>query len=417
MKVARPVRAVAVFVCLAALLGPGASAESSRLDPSFGDAGIVVTDLGGSDDGRAVAVDAWGRVLALGSTDSDYAFARYTRSGILDRSFGSAGVRIVDVGPVDDARDLVIGGRGVILAAGVTDGNVAVLRLEPDGAVDTRFGSAGVAVADFDPLTDDEPYGLEVQRDGKIVVAGVAGGAFGVARFLPTGRPDPGFGGDGMVQTDVRACCWDVAFDVAVQPDGRIIAAGASVPVAGGRGGDVAMVRYTPRGELDRSFGDEGIVITDIDAGPDAAFALALQADGRPVLAGLSGGRLAVLRYSRGGRPDPSFGSGGAALVDVGPLVDLGSSLVLRPDGRIVAAGMVMRAPEAGEVRRRSDFVVARLTARGRPDDSFGRGGVVTTSLGGFHQIVAAAGQSDGRVVVVGRSAPAEDLILARYLP
>jgi uncharacterized delta-60 repeat protein len=409
------VAACALFVVV---MGAPAQARGGDLDPSFGDDGIVVADLGGSDDGRAVAVRPDGRIVALGTSDGDYALTRFLPSGRLDGAFASSGVAIVDADPVDDARDVVLQPDGKIVAVGVSGGNFAVLRFLPAGSLDARFGSGGIAVADFSPLTDDEPYGVALQTDGKIVLAGVAGGAFGLARFLPSGRPDPGFGNAGLVTTDVRpVCCWDVAFDVALQTDGRILAAGASVPVAGGSGGDVALARYLPDGRLDRSFGGDGIVVTDAGTGQDSSFEIALEPDARIVLAGQSGDRFGMLRYLPDGRLDPSFGRGGRVSTDLGPLFDLAASVLLQHDGKIVAGGMSMHAPGAdASGRRRADFALVRYTSRGRLDPAFGTGGVVRTDLGGFNQIVGLAGQRDGRIVAVGRSAPPEDLILARYL-
>src|SRR6266487_6929602 len=151
-------------------------------------------------------------------------------------------------------------------------------------------------------------------------------------------------------------------------------------------------------GELDPSFGSGGLVTTDFGGRGDFGLAVAVQSDGKIVAAGNSstvGGpfsvNFALARYNTDGSLDPTFGSGGTILTSFGGTVSAAADVVVQPDGKIVAVGI------AG-----SDFGVARYTASGTLDPTFGSGGLVTTDFGGFDQANGVALQADGKIVVVG---------------
>ena len=171
------------------------------------------------------------------------------------------------------------------------------------------------------------------------------------------------------------------------------MAAGSGVGTSGNGDGDFALARYTPDGSPDPSFGSGGTVSTDFHYGEDAALAVAIQADGKPVAVGRTdaegghpigtiGEDVALARYTAGGRLDASFGRGGKAVTSFDPNgkyysgFSAASGVVIQPDGRIVAAGY-----HAPGVQPR-DFLLLRYTAQGRLDGSFGTGGKVTTNFG-----------------------------------
>src|SRR5262249_53663986 len=118
---------------------------------------------------------------------------------------------------------------------------------------------------------------------------------------------------------------------IALQSDGTILAVGRS-------GTDVALARYMPDGSLDATFGSGGRVVTNLGS-TDVARAVAVQSDGKIVIAGASGGDFALVRYTTDGSLDTSFGAGGTVLTDFGGGTDLARGLVLQPDGKIVAVG------------------------------------------------------------------------------
>lgn len=201
------------------------------------------------------------------------------------------------------------------------------------GALDPAFGAGGSVTTNF-AGPDETGFATAIQGDGKIVVAGSSIGAgeqVALARYDTAGVLDPSFGGDGRVVTNFTAGN-DFAFAIVIQADGRIVVAGA----AGGSGGRIALARYDPAGALDPTFGGDGKVTTDFSPGQDLANALAVQADGKLVVAGRtdgSGGRFALARYDTSGALDPTFGGDGRVRTNFTRQEDRADA-VRRPDGR-----------------------------------------------------------------------------------
>ncbi len=330
----------------------------------------------------------------------------------LDASFGSGGkVALASPGGVGEA--LAVQPDGKILVAVSGTGNFTLLRLLPDGALDTGFGSAGVVGTDFG--SNDDAYGLALQADGRIVVVGrvqVGGGYdFGIARYAPNGQLDGSFGAGGKLAVDFADGA-DYARAVVIQADGRIVVGGQ----AGGTGRNTfALLRLLPDGSLDTGFGSGGKVQTAIGTGNALGYGLALAADGRLVLAGVallgSADHFAAARYAADGSLDASFGASGVAVV---PVLSGSSArgVQVLADGSVLLAGGAVSGV-------RSDITLVRLDPAGSPDGTFGGGsGKVTTNLsGGRDYGMALAVQADGRIVVAGyRAATAgDDIAVLRY--
>ena len=227
-------------------------------------------------------------------------------------------------------------------------------------------------------------------------------------------RLDPEFGGDGIVTTPVGPdAAYETANAIVLQPDGKLVVAGvAQGSVASGF--DFALTRYNADGSLDTTFGGDGIVTTPVgpDSKEDTANALVLQPDGKIVAAGgasADGGRrdFALVRYNADGTLDTTFGSGGIVTTTIGLAYNVSGAyaLVLQPDGKLVAAGLAYM----GEGRK-TDFALARYTADGALDPTFGAGGgdgdgIVTTDvspISSFDQASALVLQSDGKLVAGG---------------
>ena len=214
------------------------------------------------------------------------------------------------------------------------------------------------------------------------------------AAAVSTGYLDHTFSDDGKVLTNVAGD--DTGEAVAVQADRKVVVAGTT------HGGtDIALVRYDTGGALDPSFDGDGIVITDL-SGDDAAFAVAIQADGKIVVGGFTddGVSAALLRYDTDGTLDTTFGDGdGVATISAGTgAVFVG--IAIQSDDSIVAAGMGNFTGFFG-----GDALVARFDPSGVPDASFGGGDGITTTKIGFGGFVGDVGlQSDGAIVVVGAS-------------
>lgn len=352
----------------------------------------------------------------------------------LDTSFGDGGIVTFD----GSAASLSLQDDGSIVVAGSIEGDVfdfrrdvMVRRFNADGAPDVTFGSDGIVTTDVVGLSRpvgpkfDRASDVAVQVDGKIVVAGHTGydvddavgdGDVLVVRYYSDGSLDETFGDGGAVTTDVTAQSVDWASAMVLQPDGKILVAGAHLPDAIGIGelvgvyADVLLVRYLPDGSLDNTFGTNGIVMTRVNADTwDAAHAIALQPDGRIVVAGESQSDLLLARYNTDGALDETFGQGGFATMIEGSA----GSTAVQPDGKIVVSGL-----------RRGDnspVLLARYEADGSLDSGFGRDGVTVTSFDQPSQGTSVVVRADGRIVVAGSlgigrlEGPPRSQLLLRY--
>jgi uncharacterized delta-60 repeat protein len=286
------------------------------------------------------------------------------------------------------------------------------------GDLDPGFGTGGKVTTDF-AGGPDEAFALAVQPDGKLVAAGgTAGpglGNFALARYNADGSLDASFGTGGIVTTSFGEA-GNVAFALAVQADGKLVAAGV-VDTTSGTESDFALARYNPDGTLDPSFGAGGLVTTDFAATNDQAEALAVQADGKLVAAGFTdvfaGSDFALARYNPNGTLDPSFGTGGRVTTDIGGSIDQAHALVVQGNGRLVVAGIA----DNSSLGSGFDFALARYRPNGRLDPSFGTGGKVTTDIAGDDTARGLAMQANGRLVAAGfaRSAFTADFALVGY--
>jgi len=390
---------------------------TGALDPSFDYDGKLVTDFSGGDDtGQAVALQTDGKIVVAGwayGATPDFAVARYNPDGSLDTGFDGDGKVVTDfAGGNDYGKAVVLQADGKIVVAGGTAGatdEFALVRYNPDGSLDTGFDGDGRVVTDFAGGND---YGnaVALQADGKIVVAGYTEGAtldFAVARYNPDGSLDTGFDGDGKLVTDFSGGD-DLSYAVVLQADGKIVVAGYTVSATW----DFAVARYNPDGSLDMGFDGDGKVATDYDGGTDYGKAVVLQADGKIVLAGITYSAtadFAVARYNPDGSLDTGFDGDGRVVTDFAGGDDRGYAIALQADGKIVMAGSAYGAT--------LDFAVARYNPDGSLDTTFdGDGKLVTDFAGGDDWGYAVALQADGKIVVAGYAESAtRDFAVARY--
>jgi uncharacterized delta-60 repeat protein len=333
--------AVSPSFCVARLRPDGA------LDASFGSGGKRTIEFGGDiiESAYGATLQADGKILLVGESDSRVAVARLNPNGSLDDDFSTDGKKTFSWGGISIAMDVLVMPNGKILVAGFSGpegGNIQVARLEAGGALDAGFGTEGRAPVDFGG--DDFGLAMARQADGRILIAGSssASGAV-VARLRAKGELDPDFDGDGRVTLPgggtVRA--------VLVQPDGKIV-------VAGNASGSAIMTvtRLNPNGSPDSSFDGDGTATIDFGSLADLAHDAVLQSDGKIVVAGYKqdGEEVAVARLNPNGSPDATFGTNGKATVDFGVAM-FGNAVALQ-DGRIVVAGQ----RTSGD-----DFAVTRL--------------------------------------------------------
>jgi uncharacterized delta-60 repeat protein len=328
-------------------------------------------------------------------------------AGSLDTTFGIGGKVITDFfGSYDAANTMAVQADGKILAAGSTDvaavSDFALARYNADGTLDTTFGSGGKVVTDFFG-GNDRGNVMAMQSDGKIVVAGNAfidsanRSDFALVRYNPDGTLDSTFGAGGKVVTDFGATTEEVSA-IAIQGDGKIVVAGWSL----NNNFAISLARYNANGSLDDTFGTSGKVATGFFGFVGATL---IEPDGHIIVGGTQfNNSFPLARYTSSGIQDTTFGPGSG---DVSVIIFV-DGMVRQSDGKIVVAGGSST----------NDFAVARYTDTGALDTTFGTGGQLTTDF--FESADTANGlglQSDGKIVVAGdvSTAIGYDFGLARY--
>jgi uncharacterized delta-60 repeat protein len=401
--------ATAVSAAVLGISAGGAQAAPGDLDTTFGTDGVVVTDFGGEDLERGIGVDPLGRIVVVGDSEVSEAeqeiiVARYTPSGSLDPSFGGGdGFVRLHFGPepwdhaaavavYDDSR-IVVAGQTASDPACNTFCEAVVLRLTESGQFDPSFSGdgvftsgvkfsdasavaidasgrvvvggfteifrlteAGVLDASFDgdgraPVATGASRGVAIDGSGRIAAADYFNGDVAAVRLLATGAPDPAFDGNGTVVTEVAPDSEDFPEAMALDGSGRVLVVGQTL-LTGELEGRLFVLRYTPSGSLDPSFGGDGIVL-----GNENSWAgdVAVDTSDRPLVAGFwpsldpLGG---LFRFTPSGALDPGFGGDGAVLL-------FGSDISTYPEQRIVAAG--------SRFVDDSDFAVARYLGGDTP--------------------------------------------------
>jgi uncharacterized delta-60 repeat protein/uncharacterized repeat protein (TIGR01451 family) len=284
----------------------------ARFDADGDPLGVTTDSPADDDEIRALAVQADGRIVAAGRSGDRIAVTRYGADGSVEAGFPKlhdfSGVTGEEPGGVV----VVAGGRIMLAGTGVVAGERRLLlaALTPAGGIDGSFGSGGLVTLDLgDPAASVDA--LKLQPDGKLLVAAatVAGGV--VVRFLPDGRPDPVFSTDGIARLGIAG---SVTEDVAVQADGKVVAAGSA-------GGDSLVARFRPGGLRDPGFGSDGVALRSLGgSGPDELNGVGVTADGGIVAAGLESTDapgVVATRLVGGDSSDPALAMTADALGDL----------------------------------------------------------------------------------------------------
>lgn len=350
--------------------------------------------------------------VAVGFTPSNVIAA----DGDLDLSFDNDGKLATTLGGASEARDVAIQSDGKIVVAVITfngtNNDFGVIRYNTDGSLDNTFdedGKVTIAVGSG----DDYVSSVLIQPDGKILLGGFAHNGsnndFALVRVTATGALDPTFGSGGKVMTPVLFGD-DRAYNMAVQSDGKILLAGYTSNFDW----DFAVVRYSANGVLDNTFGSSGKAVLDFGGNDDLAYSLAVQSDDKILVAGETTGAdsyVGLLRLTANGLLDDTFGIGGRVISSVGT-DSLARQVLVQPDGKLIIIGYT-------ETGGDSDFLIARYHKNGDVDQTFGVNGFVTSPIGtGDDFAWDGALQSDGKIVAVGESMTglAPDFVVVRYL-
>lgn len=397
-------------------------AADGDLDPTFGNGGKITTAFSNYFDfTSSIAIQTDGKIVAAGTAGTDFGIARYNPDGSLDSTFGTGGKVTASF---FQASAVVIQTDGKIVAVGhaaTTKIEFALARYNQNGSLDSTFGTGGKVTTSF--FRDDEAFAATIQPDGKIVVAGSSftetSRDIALARYNTDGTLDATFGNGGKVTTDFFGNL-DEAFGVALQSDGKIVVGGIARRTINGplRYNDAfGVVRYNTDGSLDSTFGTGGKVATDFFDRNDDAFAMAIQSNGKIVVAGTAMqdtyNKFALARYNSDGSLDTTFGNGGKTVTDFGVFTSSQiSDILIRPDGKIIAAG------QSFDPATRLNFALARYNPDGSLDNSFGTAGKTTTDFFGQDDAaIAIAAQPDGKIVAAGYATTMTGLVfaLARY--
>jgi uncharacterized delta-60 repeat protein len=371
-----------------------AVAQAGRLDPTFGNGGIVTTDFGdqtGSSNvatANAVTIQPNGQILVCGGIPGNRDFpipavVRYNTNGSLDPSFGTSG--IVSIPSIENVpfTAIALQSDGKIVAVGEN----FVARFLSTGILDSTFGTGGIVSLGND-FIGAAPQGVVVQPNGSILVADRY-----LIRLLSDGQFDTGFGTGGTART-----AGFPATGLALLPSGKIVV------VSSFSGSSGFISQYDSNGSLDTTFGISGQL-----ASPGTAAGIALLGTGEFVAGGTltnnsalpAGAGFAVSRYLGAGVTDASFGTNGGTFTTVPVYQSVATSgLALDPNSNIVMLGTATHYPQMA-------FALARYTPTGQLDTTFGSNGTVITVFGNGIQApsVSANGltiQSDSKIVAVG---------------
>lgn len=390
------------------------------LDTSFGNGGLIVSDLLSGNFTKPVALTPEGKIILVGTQfvgDSGsgdtgngtavyrFGVSRYNEDGTLDTTFGEGGVVTTDVGSLAGAS--ASGALNVTINAPTADGVATV-------------ATAAMKKVDTTPGMQDTMYSVVVDGQGRIYTSGRVriGGDNDilVARYLPGGTLDPSFNGNGVASLDIGGED-EGGTSLALTPDGGVVAVGDSGDVATASG-NIVVAKFTGDGALDKSFARNKVGGGVLLAGPKGpattAHDVAVDDKGRIVVVGSYttgtldvdiAGPIAALRFTSKGTLDKSFGSKGETLVELPQFEQNTAKTVnLLADGQIVIGSAVGRTP-SDVVNDRTGLAVTRLDLRGRIETGFGTNGTITVFLPPEPEAIAQPGVSAEDVVALDDTA------------
>ena len=389
--------------------------QPGDLDPTFNNGtGIVTTTITGYDGGFGMTIQPDGKIVVVGLSSSEFAIIRYTPDGSRDATFNNTGIVTTLLGG-SWAWDVALQSDGRILVAGeeYEGGNAdfVVTRYTISGSLDMTFNDTGIVTTDLGALYDFG-HAIAILLNSEIVVAGESyqtypetNRSIGVVRYDNDGNRDTTFNTTGIVTTSVGE--GSAGHSVAIQPDGKIV-------VAGSDDNNIAVVRYTITGSLDTGFNGTGIVTAANGSGGSVA----IQTDNKIVVVGGTGGATGdfiLLRYNEDGSPDNTFNDDGVVTTTLSPHGDFALSVVIQSDAKIVVAGY------SDFINSQSgNFAIVRYNPDGSLDTSFHRSGIVTTSISNGEDVACSVAiqPDDGKIVAAGYSCGTDAcaFAVARYV-
>lgn len=294
---------------------------------------------------------------------------------------------------------------------------LAATAMAQAGTLDPSFGNGGIVktrIGEKDYNYSGLPQAVLVQNDGKLLIVLQLNGRLLLTRHLADGTLDTAFANKGFT----NGITFSFPYSAALQPDGKVLLAGASTHTYSGAKQDFKIARLNNDGTLDATFGQSGVVLTDFGYGADVPYAVAVQPDGRIVVAGTAAkdmntdGVFAIVRYNAKGSLDSTFGTNGKQTTGFDFRVQ-GKAMTLNSAGKIVVSGTAYLDGSNNAV------ALVRYDEHGTLDDSFGHEGKVVTTLeqanGNIHGVAV---DSHNNILVCGLASTGfynTTLLLLRY--
>lgn len=388
-----PILAATCWLTTLLLTASSPAQTPGSLDATFGTNGTALVDVlpDFEESAAYLTVLANGKTLVVGDCDRpntgrDFALYRLNANGSPDISFGAGGVVTESHNLNEERNDVCVDGvlqsDGKIVLAGVTtvgtpaSPRLLLMRFNSNGTLDATFGQSGKIVLGVSNSSLMTWRAVALQSDGKIVAVGRNGAGFTLARFTANGQPDATFGGVGFSIFNTSNFTTSEGYDVAVQPDGKIVAVGSddtATPVS-----SLNVIRLNTDGTPDATFGNGGVTRIQL-VKSSVATKVALLANGQILAGGFTtnnaGQQVAtLLRFNSDGSLDDTFGDNGLATLHWSSGSDFVSGLYVQPDGRIVLSGHTLT--------NQFQYAASRFLADGTPDTGFGTNGVSLTSVG-----------------------------------
>lgn len=376
------------------------------LDESFNGSGMLRSPLNNHNLGISLAVSSDGKIYAGGDGNDENGFhhfqiTRYNADGTIDLTYNNGqGNNLVGFGDsFDQLTSIRLLPDGKLLAAGVTNlkasYDVEITRLNNDGTLDIGFGINGLTTSDIGSSGDNCSF-MTSDENGNIFAVGYNDNSatafnldYTVFRYLPGGAPDPSFGSGGAVR-DYIPTSYFLYGAVYKQADGKLLATGTYNDGAW----KSFLSRLNTNGTVDNSFGLNGTILM---TSPNSYFIF--QTDGKLISCGASNASgtadLQLERYNQDGTKDNSFGNGGVAIVDYGADEYI-MSMAIQPDGKILLSAYTYLTGAVG--------ILARLNADGTKDNSFGTNGSLQLKIEQDNYINGIAVQPDGKILVGGQA-------------
>ncbi len=377
-----------------------ANAQPGALDASFGNNGKVILNIANyKNSAYGLAIQSDGKFVIEGNAAGAFTIARCNPDGTLDMSFAGKGYDTVQT-ILGSANSVIIQPDGKIVAVGEdlisntnTTPDFATVRYNSDGQRDYTFNTNGIAITNG--FGTDWGYAAAIQPDGKLL-AGGSSGTMTLLRYNPDGSLDQTFSSSGKLRLGGFSYNGSVR-KIIVQPDNNILVIGYAIP-PNSTNSQFVLMRLNPDGSFDSSFGANGVVTTDFFGTYNHANEAALLADGKIIVSGFtlqqgSGDNFAIAKYNADGSLDNSFGNGGKVVQDLGG-TDAAYGMAIDTEGRIILAG-----------NSDTLCALVRFLPDGTLDTDFGTGGISRFAVAGIDdRLQAIALQPDGKIVGVGRS-------------